>query len=230
MQVPNIHYITVATKPHPVLDEIRAKCHKNGEMITVLAQEENRPIGWASRGNFGVKLREVHQFITRNPALQPDDLILFTDAYDVVYCGQFAQIWERYQEFEKPIVFGAEKYCNPDPDLKSKYSTDPNAEFPYLNSGLFIGRVWALRKCMENYQYDDKHDDQRYWTNQFLSVNKPLIELDHNNRLFLNTCDIDDTQVRWSNRETVLYRNANPLFYHVNGPDKGSDGLGNLRR
>jgi hypothetical protein len=213
-----IFYITVATKPHPVLDHLKKCVASNNETIHILGEAENRVIGWESHQNFGIKLREVCNFL-KQPNLSDDDIILFTDAYDVVYLGNKTTILERFAEFEKPIVFGCEKYCFPDPNRKSEY-LNRIQEFSFLNSGMFIGRVWALRKCISDYVFDDSDDDQRYWTTQYFE--KPnLIELDYMNRLFLNMYDIDMSKLCIYKRErTVWYRNHDPMFIHINGPDK----------
>ena len=219
--ISKMHYITVATKPHMVLEAIKKKVESLGETITVLGEHENRFIGWEGTGNFGVKLREVADFLKR-PDLDPEDIVLFTDAYDVVYCGERAEILRRYSMFSKPIVFGAEKCCQPDEHLKSNYPK-LDTEFPYLNSGMFIGRVWALRKCMENYEYIDAVEDQRFWTDRFLCTNSELIELDYENLLFLNTVSINMEWLlyeKYGNFTIVMYSTANPMFVHVNGPDK----------
>jgi hypothetical protein len=75
----HLHYITIATKPHPILELIKTRVEKQGENITILGLQENRNIGWNDRANFGVKLREVYNYIW-NVDLDPDDIILFTDA------------------------------------------------------------------------------------------------------------------------------------------------------
>jgi len=213
-----LHYITVATKPHPVLDKLKEKVAENGEKIHILGSEENRIIGWEGNQNFGVKLREVSNFL-KLPTLQPNDIILFTDAYDVVYCGCHKEIITRFLNMDKPIIFGAEKQCNPDPKRASEYNFQ-DTEFPFLNSGMFVGKVWALRKCILDYQYNDKDDDQRFWTTCFLE-NPNLIGLDYQNKLFLNTVDMD---VRFFYLDKVeyiaMYKEATPLFIHVNGPNK----------
>uniref|UniRef100_A0A6C0D2A4 PLOD1-3-like GT domain-containing protein n=1 Tax=viral metagenome TaxID=1070528 RepID=A0A6C0D2A4_9ZZZZ len=216
---PAFYYITVATKPHQVLNKIIETVNQNeDESIMVLGQQENRFIGWEGNQNFGVKLREVADFLKR-PDLDANDIVLFTDAYDVAYLGKKANVIARYLTFIKPIVFGSERCCNPDPHLAGQYPYQDN-EFPFLNSGMFIGRVWALRKCLEDYQYDDRHDDQRYWTDQFLNKHGDLIELDYENKLFLNTVDIDMRFFYQLKQNMVTYKNRNPLFVHVNGPDK----------
>jgi len=213
-----LFYITIATKPHPVLDKIKERVEKNGETIHILGGQENRQIGWEGHQNFGVKLREVSDFL-KNTELNQDDIILFTDAYDVVYCGTQREIIERFEKINKPIIFGAEKQCNPDPGRASEYAFT-STEFPYLNSGMFIGRVWALRKCILAYQYNDKDDDQRFWTTCFFE-NPDLIGLDYINELFLNTVDMNERFFFLDKDNLIaMYKGSNPMFVHVNGPCK----------
>ena len=130
----NLHYITIATKLHPILELIKTRVEKQRENITILGLQENRNIGWNDRANFGVKLREVYNYIW-NVDLDPDDIILFTDAYDVIYCGNHEDILERYLTLDSPIVFGSETMCNPDPNREPEYN-NRHLQFPYLNSGL----------------------------------------------------------------------------------------------
>jgi hypothetical protein len=212
-----LHYITIATKPHEILNRLRAKCESQGESIIVLGEQENRPIGWNSAGNFGVKLKEVRDFLARDD-ISDNDIVLFTDAYDVIYFGVRDEILRRYLNFSKPIVFGCETTCNPIPAYE-KYYHYKSCEFPFLNSGLFIGRAHALRKCIRDYNYNDKDDDQAFWTVQFLETNKELIELDYNNELFLNTYGVDLSLINTVNG-LCKYKGSAPLFVHVNGPDK----------
>ena len=213
-----LYYITIATKPHPVLDKIKERVEKNSETIHVLGGHENRQIGWEGHQNFGVKLREVSDFL-KTPTLHDNDIVLFTDAYDVIYCGTQKEIIEKYLKMNKPIIFGAEKHCNPDHGRASDYAfTD--TEFPYLNSGMFVGRVWALRKCILEYKYNDNDDDQRFWTTRFFE-NPELIGLDYTNELFLNTVDMNE-RFFFLDKDNyiVMYKGSNPMFVHVNGPYK----------
>lgn len=212
----NFYHITIATKPHPILDNIINKINENKEYIYVLGANENRNIGWNDKANFGVKLREVHDFIFKS-SIQNEDIVLFTDAYDVIYAGNHVEIVKRFINMNTPIVFGSETTCNPDPDKANMY-TNKNVKFPYLNSGMFIGIVGALRECMKNYVYEDKHDDQRFWTQKFFEYPK-LFTLDYENQLFLNTYGIDIENINL-NKHQIEYENKNPMIVHVNGPDK----------
>ena len=213
-----LYYITVATRPHPVLDKLIEKVQQNGEKIEVLGLHENRSIGWEHQQRFGVKLREVADFLKR-PYLKSNDLVLFTDAYDVAYFGTQAEIVERYNSFNCPIVFGCEKECHPDPHLAALYR-NKDKEFSYLNSGLFIGTVQALRNCIIYYNYTDTDDDQRYWTKQYFE-NQGVITLDYENKLFLNTSGFDNKYFMCDiDASIAYYKLANPQFVHINGPDK----------
>lgn len=213
---PKLYYITVATKPHPVLDKIVERAKKQNEQIHILGLQENRAIGWEGTANFGVKLRETRDFLFQ-PHIRPQDIVLFTDAYDVVYCGSQNEIANRFLRIDKPIVFGCESQCHPDANMAALYK-NRQLEFPYLNSGMFIGYAWALRHCLIQYEYNDAHDDQRFWTQQYFR--QPwLFGLDHENTLFLNTEDMDWNQLSWNNN-VAIYKQKNPMFVHVNGPDK----------
>ena len=213
-----LYYITVSTRPHPVLDKLKEKVRANGEKIEVLGEHENRSIGWEHQQRFGVKLREVSDYLKRNHLL-PNDLILFTDAYDVAYFGTHQEVIAQYKTFNYPIVFGCEKECHPDASAASGYD-NTDREFPFLNSGMFIGTVKALRKCIMDYKYEDTDDDQRYWTQQYFD-HPDTIALDYDNKLFLNTSKFNQEMFIYDREAGMaIYKHASPLFVHVNGPDK----------
>ena len=217
-----LHYITIATKPHPVLDKIIDSCHSNGEEVTILGLEEDRDIGWKSKANFGIKLREVDKFLKRED-LGSNDIVLFSDAYDVAMIGCQKEIRRRFMTFSKPIIFGGEVGCHPDKERASEYGMPVlGTHFQYLNSGLFIGRVWALRKCMSGYSYKDAEDDQRFWTTKYLE-NRNLIEIDHHAKLFLNCAFVDEKDIDWNphtKKVKYLKTQTHPLMVHANGDDK----------
>tara|TARA_Y100000992_G_C21178509_1_gene449511 strand:- start:49 stop:720 length:672 start_codon:yes stop_codon:yes gene_type:complete len=212
----NFYYITIATKPHIILDKLQNKAAENNEYITVLGAQENRNIGWNAKGNFGIKLREVKDFVF-NPEISNEDIILFTDAYDVIYCGDKKRILDKFYKFSHPLIFGAETDCHPDPKQAANY-TKIDEEFSFLNSGLFIGYAWAIRQCLQNYHYNDQDDDQLYWTKQLFQY-KNIIQLDYKNEIFLNTYNIDHGLFHYDGNQ-VYYKDRTPIFIHVNGPNK----------
>ena len=219
-----LHQITFATRPHPVLTKLEDRVHSFGQEIHILGLQENRDIGWRSgKRNFGIKLRELADFIKKTD-LEPNDILLVSDAYDVAMIRSQDEIRRRYETlFSMPIVFGAETNCHPDPNLIPQYGYHlPSEIFPYLNSGLFIGRVWAIRQCLQGYTYKDQESDQHYWTKQYLK-HRDLIELDTGAKLFLNCHGIDPKDIVYDSvSETVYFKpyGTYPLFVHANGTDR----------
>ena len=217
------HFISVATKPHPRLEILRKSFTENNETITFLEMGSSIPLGWGT-GGFGLKMQALFAYI-HSDNVRSDDLIVNLDAYDTFYCGTTAELESRFVSMDKEVVFGAERFIWPDRDRKYPDS-DLKEYFPYLNSGLFIGRVSALRELMEGYDFDPKEDDQRYWTTKYLE-RPDLIELDHDNLIFLNCAGIDISELTYINR-AAHFRMKNPLIVHGNGDDKSCLGKFNL--
>ena len=85
----------------------------------------------------GMKINLMKDYVKD---LHDDDIILFTDAYDVFYADDLATITERFLEFGKEIVFSGELICWPHEQLslefqdlgilKTKYTELLKAELP----------------------------------------------------------------------------------------------------
>ena len=221
----NFYYITIATKPHPVLDVLIKTVENKGENIEVLGLARNMEIGHDMSNlpigigrSLGVKLIEVHNFINRN-CLEPNDIVLFSDAYDVYYCGNKSTIIDRFKKMNKPIIFGAEQCCYPDGSKHILYPHSDN-RFRFLNSGLFIGRVYALRECMKDYIVSDEIiNDQLWWTNKFLE-RQDIIGLDYTHELFLNCLWVNEKELSIKNDQVIFNNNIDPQLIHGNGPSK----------
>jgi len=219
------YYITVATHPHPNLNILNRIVESKSEVLHTLGLEIGQDIGQDRPGyrRFGVKLYKVCEFI-RNPKLADEDILLFSDAYDVFYSGNSATILQRYTAMNHPIIFGSEKYCYPD-NFKADLYPPHSSPFRFLNSGLYIGRVGALRECMKEYhcnsEIEHEVDDQRWWTDKFLS-RPDLIALDYTNEIFLNCLWVDSSDIVL-NKETgqvTAFGNRTPQLIHGNGPSK----------
>jgi len=213
------HYLTVATVKHPILDLLQKTIEAKGEKLTILGLSINKKIGWEANGNLGLKLKLVCEFMN-DPNLNKDDIVLFVDAYDVLLYGDKETIIERYNEFEKPLVFGAEMDCSPDDNnIQSRYPAfSKNYTTRYLNSGLCIGSVEAFRDCFKGYVYVDQINDQYWWKEKFLE-RQDIIELDYTNKLFLNCHGVDKNNIIIENN-IVKFNHSNPLFLHFNGTSK----------
>jgi hypothetical protein len=213
------HYVTLATKPHPVLDLLQKTVQSKGEEITVLGLNENREIGQDlpnGKRRLGVKIKYLYDYLM-NDSLELNDIVLFSDAYDVCYVGDQNTIIERFLKMDKPVVFGAELCCYPDESKASQYPPSPNG-FRFLNSGLFIGRVYALRDCLKDYVFDDEENDQLWWTNTFLK-RQDIMQLDYHNKLFLNCAFLNPSEIT-RNGDIFTFHGKTPQLIHGNGPSK----------
>ena len=151
--------------------------------------------------------------------LSNNDLLLLSDAWDVVCIGTEKQVLEKYKKFNMPIVVSAEKTCWPDKDRVSQYDTLQEA-FPYLNSGGYIGTVKALKTVFENYNNEKKVDDQRFWTDMYFKF-RDLITLDTKGEIFLSLYDTDVNNYKFDNSVfTYTETSTNPVIIHGNGWQK----------
>jgi len=124
---------------------------------------------------------------------QPEDLVLFFDAFDVMFLAGEHEIVDRYLQFEERtkrfLVYNGEVFCTSPRKIEYPVSSSP---FRFLNSGIYIGRSRVLRKLFENRlpeQIVDKHGlPQRLqnWHTDFY--------LDHQDEVAVDTsCEITQT-------------------------------------
>jgi len=216
-----LYYVTTSTTSNPILDLLKKTVEEKNENIIVFGLDLNRPIGWQSKGkvkgNFGLKLQYFYDFIS-DKERKDDDIVLCCDAFDVLYIGNKEEVLKRYLAFNMPIVFGSETNCHPDKAKEKEYK-DRKQKFPFLNSGLFIGRIWAFRELFKNYVFNDSESDQRFYTNHFLT-RPDLIALDYKNSLFLNCYSLNKKDITLESKNLVRYGDATPQFLHCNGNAK----------
>lgn len=96
---------------------------------------------------------------------------------------------EKFKESKAKVLFGAENFCWPDDDLKTKYPPVEGHNQKYLNSGLFIGYASNVYNILTTREVKDTEDDQLFYTKIYL--NEKLresngIKLDHKSNLFQN--------------------------------------------
>ena len=219
-QTCNISYFTVSTKDTPELQRLKKSAEKFGWKLDILGLEENTDqLGWEDKsnrsgdyGNFSIKLVKELEYVSNK---SPDDIVLFTDAWDVVCLGDCSSLYEKFLTFNKDLVFGAEKICSPDQDKKDLYKIK-NVPFPYLNSGFFIGKAGVIKNYLDKYN-GEKINDQKWWTATYLE-NQDTIALDSNALMCLQTWDTDQKYYQFQdNKFTYTETSTNPNFIHANG-------------
>lgn len=100
---------------------------------------------------------KVSQLHTELASLPPNDIFMFVDAYDVAIVSSEEEILENFHAYDAPFVISAEKPCWPDDHIRQYY---PPSDSPYafLNSGTYIGYVWAV---LEYFDYCSKFEGYR---------------------------------------------------------------------
>jgi hypothetical protein len=145
----------------------------------------------------------------------PDtDIALFVDAYDVLVNDSSQKILEVFYSYNCKILFGAEKDLFPH-HLKPLEPTYPTSstEVRFLNSGVYIGYVGALKEMIGWADYQGK-DDQEYFQNYFLR-HQETVKLDVYSKLVLNM-----SKVPWSElmiQAGQVHHNEPPCLLHFNG-------------
>jgi len=163
------------------------------------------------------KIFYTHKFISQ---LKNDDIVLYTDAFDVLVVQNKDKIIEEFLRFDFPVIFSAEKICHPQPSKKNQYPVS-NEPWQYLNSGCFIGIAQYLKDIMsiaiDKYNSGGPaSDDQGIYTNVYLE-NPKKIMLDRKCRIFQSLVsslgDLTYENGGWINKITK----TSPCIMHANG-------------
>lgn len=215
-----IHLITVATEQTQELERYINSAIYYGFTPTILGLGDEWSGGHSVHGRLeypggGMKVNLLKDHLN-SESFNDDDLLIFTDSYDVVTNGspqKTVELWEKYGS--DYVVFGAEKTCWPDESLMDKYP-EPLSDYPYLNSGNFIGKIKDVKKMLTT-SILDSDDDQEYYTHLFLN-NDVDIRLDYTQIFFqcLSKSE-DDVSI---NEDGFLFniKSGNiPVFVHGNG-------------
>jgi hypothetical protein len=146
----------------------------------------------------------------------PERLIVFTDAWDVVYQqGPIPTLPVGH------VLIAGEKNCWPDRDVQGQYPMGPTP-WMFVNAGGIYGRAGDIAEVMEAYiRAGDLSDDQRFWTTVFLEqlyFTFPRLVIDYQcslfQTLFLTASDEVVIQDGWM----VNHRTRSlPSFLHWNG-------------
>lgn len=118
-----------------------------------------------------------------------EQLIMFTDSYDVVFMSELNDILTKFKNTGARILFSAERFCWPEPELHNAYPTVGDGQVRFLNSGMFIGYANDVYEIIDEKRLKDTDDDQMYYTRVYLDETvrtKHKIKLDHKSKVFQN--------------------------------------------
>jgi len=171
-----LHIVTVATNNEGYYDALNKK---ENNIITLGFGQK-----WTG---FTMKYDLVKEYLN---ILNDNDIVVFTDAYDVLLLQDSDTIINKFKTFNKPIVISkdAEPHSLIIMYVHSRIFKKCNNT--KINSGLYIGYVWALKLLYnEIYKQQDSNDDQIILIN---ICNNPsffdkYIAIDCDNLLFYTT-------------------------------------------
>eukprot|EP00971_Amphidinium_carterae_P328480 6460391-Amphidinium_carterae.1 len=182
--LPTLHCLTYANTLDPRLSLPMATAEKRGFYMVVVGY--GLPSDWAY--GLAAMANLVRDYIFNHT--HPDDVVLFVDAFDIIFQGTpediltvFLRIEEREQ---KSLVYSTDPFCS-----SPRVGEYPATQSPwkFLNCGIYIGRSSVLRVLYQEpvptklLDKDGKPDRLQNWhTNYFL---------DHQDRVALDTeCEL----------------------------------------
>lgn len=214
------HIITVGTDPKRMTKLLDSAQHYAYGNIVNLGKNVDWHDPMSGRGG-GKKLKLLKEYLSR---LDPYDIVLFTDSYDVFFGDNMEVVFDKYLGFNTRVLFSAERVCWPNPYLADKFP-EVNTPYKYLNSGTFIGEVQEIQEMLVNFDEEIHDDDQEYMQEQFLS-GEFNCKLDVESYLF--QCNEPEITTLENNQLYNPITNCCPSIYHGNGGDSASETLNTI--
>jgi hypothetical protein len=121
--------------------------------------------------------------------VKDDTIVVFTDAFDVLYVQNASTIYEKFVQGGYNILFAAEKwYSHQDEEYKRFYDgIDTPHGYKYLNSGTFIGYKKHIYEMIESItswsDFEEGKNDQSFY-GKYCFENPEKVALDYNCDIF----------------------------------------------
>lgn len=200
------HFYTYFTQPEKATYLLEsAKFHG----ITVTNLWDGKP--WEGLWN---KFQRMEETIRDFPE---DDIVCFLDAYDLIVNADANKIIDTFVKSKSDILFGAETNLDPVDIGKERYPNSPTI-FRFLNSGVYVGYVRAIKKMLHFKNYVGEND-QKHSHLYFLEKGaENNINLDYNSNLVVNMYGVpwQELQIMNGSIHYIPFRNE-PCIVHFNG-------------
>jgi len=158
-------------------------------------------------------------------SLDPNELVCFIDAYDVILLRPLNEIEEYYNDIVKltgkKIIIGTENAHNAYIKRMSEFIFDKCKNIQ-INAGTYLGRAKDLLDVLNNMNDKNKpsDDDQVVYTD-YCNKHPDVFYIDHDKIFFLTVEDtfndvMQNFDIKIEN-QTVKYMESRPFFIHGNG-------------
>ena len=211
-----MHFITIATNAQHYFYSMKESAKRNNIKIEIL--------GWGKKwGGFIWKFKLMKDKLKHLPK---KDIVMFFDAYDIIFMKNEKEIEKVFLEYGKKILFGSicgtslENYISKK-IFKAEESPKKETCYDSLNSGCYIGYVENLYNLLniicEQYDCLDKKLDDQIIMSKFYNENhkKYDIELDYQTKLVYNFESNSNSRHIYSNLRRLL---------NLTTPDEGLEG------
>eukprot|EP00928_Gymnodinium_smaydae_P001858 TRINITY_DN10665_c0_g2_i1.p1 TRINITY_DN10665_c0_g2~~TRINITY_DN10665_c0_g2_i1.p1 ORF type:complete len:362 (-),score=25.35 TRINITY_DN10665_c0_g2_i1:17-1054(-) len=188
----------------------------------------------ASTPKWGLRLKHYAAFVEKIRSSDPDELVVFLDAYDMLVEGDAGEAAHRFALFNSPLVVSCVHYAWPLPEDCPSYSSVPPTRFYgspcyFACAGALMGTVSHLQLLFAAGNYTSITDDQCWLYNTLITKFKPQTDwvLDTNGSLFLSYTSaweavkgsvVENGRHVLSNASspwTPVDREARPTFIHL---------------
>ncbi len=161
-------------------------------------------------------------------AIAPNQLLLFSDAYDVLVLERSEIVSRKFYRLNADLVFAAESNLWPDNDNRRSVFDRIDSKWRYLNSGCYIGYSWAVVElisyCVQRLRSQDfvgLREDDQWLAQEFYAVaqdrNDLCVKLDTEASIF--AC-LHDSEADFGVDRDAVVRASNGLevsILHANG-------------
>jgi hypothetical protein len=205
-----MHVCTVASHYNRQLKQLLHSGIHHGIKMKVLGY------GLPYQGD-GHKLSYVKEYLNQLP---DEDIVLFVDAYDVLFLANAQTILDTFLNKNVVCIFAAEHYMAnswPLHYLAKFYPPSPTV-FKYLNSGTYMGYVGHLKKVLNDFQISNR-DDQCQMALYYIH-HQNEIALDYYCELFLPLVWVQDDEFILDKKNQILrclLTGSTPCIIHGNG-------------
>lgn len=204
--------VTVATTSDGLFPVLVEGCKRHGYDLQVL--------GWGQKWRgFSWRWTLLEAYLLTLPR---NELVVWTDAYDVIPVKSAADTVQRFKEYGKPLLFSVE---TENVDWMTGYVR--NRVFGkcmkgvHLNGGVYMGEAWAILEMIgalrSRFGFRDADDDQRLLHKGCtLPYFKKHATIDTHSRIFYNAEVHQSNPLKRSTRQVVWGPHIDTCFVHGN--------------
>jgi hypothetical protein len=208
-----VKVITVATHSDGYLPWLEKSCERFNINLIKLGYGQK----WLG---FSWRLKLIIDYLK---SIDPNELVIFIDAYDIIVLRPLDDIEEYYNDIIKKtnnkIIIGYDKSKNIFYEQFMKFYFGSYNGFR-INAGSYLGKASDILEILNKLKFNDDDDDQKLFTSYF-NKNPDDIYIDINNIFFLISTNklnniLNDKNIKIKNNE-LTYKKSKPFFIHGSG-------------